>query len=102
PALIWESGERPAPFAGTVAIDATLAENDASAPATPPAVVMKPAQEDQGPRPWEGGSAAALAAPPTAHQALPDALEDMLTMVGMGDSSGTQQDAEVVSSMTPA
>ncbi|EIU4992536.1 MobH family relaxase [Pseudomonas aeruginosa] len=102
PALIWESGERPAPFAGTVAIDATLAENDASAPATPPAVVMKPAQEDQGPRPWEGGSAAALAPPPTAHQALPDALEDMLTMVGMGDSSGTQQDAEVVSSMTPA
>ncbi len=101
PALIWESGERPAPFAGTVAIDATPAENNASAPATPPAVVMKPAQEDQEPLSWEGGSAAALAPPPTA-RALPDALEDMLAMVGMGDSSGTPQDAEVVSSMTLA
>ncbi len=26
PALIWESGERPTPFAGTVAIDAAVAE----------------------------------------------------------------------------
>lgn len=31
PALIWESGERPAPFAGAVAIDGTPAPNNADA-----------------------------------------------------------------------
>jgi len=38
PALIWESGERPAPFAGTVEIDATPAENDVSMSAPAPSV----------------------------------------------------------------
>lgn len=47
PALIWESGERPALFAGTVAIDTTPAEINGSAPGTPPAVVGQPAPEGQ-------------------------------------------------------
>src|SRR3546814_5801941 len=47
PALIWKSGERPALFAGTVAIDTTPAETNGSAPGTPPAVVGQPAPEGQ-------------------------------------------------------
>lgn len=95
PALIWEAGDRPAPFAGTVAIDAATAEKEADAPAPPPAVATKPAAESQATPPWEGGSTASLV-PSPAPQAEPDALEDMLAMVGMGDSSGARQDAEFV------
>ena len=53
PALIWESGERPALFAGTVAIDTTPAEINGSAPGTPPAVVGQPAPEGQETPPWD-------------------------------------------------
>src|SRR3546814_9005349 len=53
PALIWKSGERPALFAGTVAIDTTPAETNGSAPGTPPAVVGQPAPEGQETPPWE-------------------------------------------------
>ncbi len=56
PALIWESGERPAPFAGTVEIDATPAENDASRSAPAPSVSVNPAQGGQEPPIWEGDS----------------------------------------------
>src|SRR5690606_781864 len=95
PALIWEIGERPAPFAGTVTIDATSAENDAGAPATSPSAGAPPAPECQQTPPWEGSSTIVTASPPAA-QSMPDVMEDMLAMVGMGDSSGARQDAEFV------
>ena len=94
PALIWESGERPTPFAGTVEIDATPVENDAGAPVTPPTVVAKPTREGQEPPPWEGSSTATVS-PPTA-QPVPDVMEDMLAMVGLGGSSGAGQDGEEI------
>jgi len=81
PALIWESGERPALFAGTVAIDTTPAETNGSAPGTPPAVVGQPAPEGQESPPWEcprSDTALPTAAPP-----VPDVMEDMLAMVGL-------------------
>jgi hypothetical protein len=81
PALIWESGERPALFAGTVAIDTTPAETNGSAPGTPPAVVGQPTPEGLETPPWEcprSDTALPTAAPP-----VPDVMEDMLAMVGL-------------------
>ena len=84
PALIWEAGERPVPFAGTVVIDATLPENGADALATPPVAGTPPAPEDQETPPWEGSSTSVTASPPAA-QPMADVMEDMLAMVGTGD-----------------
>ncbi|HBO82283.1 MAG TPA: relaxase, partial [Cupriavidus sp.] len=92
PALIWESGERPAPFAGTVEIDATPAENDASMSAPVPTVSVNPAQGGQEPPIWEDDSTT-IVSPPAA-QPVPDVMEDLLAMVGLGESAGVGQDAE--------
>lgn len=92
PALIWESGERPAPFAGTVEIDATPAENDASMSAPAPTVSVNPAQGGQEPPIWEDDSTT-IVSPPAA-QPVPDVMEDLLAMVGLGESAGVGQDAE--------
>lgn len=94
PALIWEAGERPAPFAGTVAVDATPAENDAGAPTTQPVPEAQPAPEGQETPPWEHGSTVVTVPPPTA-QPMPDVMEDMLAMVGMSEMPGTGQEATV-------
>ena len=100
PALIWESGERPAPFAGAVAIDGTPANNaDALVPS--PAMTAKPATDDQESLPWEGVDAATPVHLPAA-QAAPDVMEDLLAMVGIGDLLVPQQDAEAVSGDAPA
>lgn len=92
PALIWEAGERPAPFAGTVAVDATPAENDVGAPATPPVAGAPPASEGQETPPWEGGNTVVTASPPAAPP-VPDVMEDVLAMVGMSDMPGIGQQA---------
>ncbi|WP_454693410.1 MobH family relaxase [Achromobacter aegrifaciens] len=94
PALIWEAGERPAPFAGTVAIDTSPVEKDAAA-ASSPEVVAKPTAGGQESPPWEGSSAANLIPAPPA-QSMPDVMDDLLTMVGMGDSSAAQQDEQTI------
>lgn len=75
PALIWDSGERPAPFAGTVVIDTPTAGEDVEAGATLSADGAAPALEIQD-------------APPEA-LAIPDAMEDMLAMVAMESSPAT-------------
>lgn len=94
PALIWEPGERPAPFAGAVAIDAPSAENGASLPASPPSVAVNSAQEGHEPPPWEGGSPD-IVSPPAA-QPLPDVMDDMLAMVGLGNASADQHTEETL------
>ncbi|MBN0002260.1 relaxase, partial [Pseudomonas aeruginosa] len=94
PALIWESGERPALFAGTVAIDTTPAEINGSAPGTPPAVVGQPAPEGQETPPWEcprSDTALPTAAPP-----VPDVMEDMLPMVGLDGTADMGKSEEPV------
>ncbi|KAA5921773.1 relaxase [Achromobacter xylosoxidans] len=95
PALIWETGERPAPFAGTVAIDTASADKDADASASSPANMARPIAEGQEPAPWEGGVTTDAIPSPVA-QAMPDVMEDLLAMVGMGDSPGPQQDAQAI------
>jgi len=90
PALIWEPDERPIPFAGMVEIDAAPTDTSVAQPAA----VAEMTQEGQEAPPWESSS---VAVPSPATQTVPDVLEDMLAMVGMGNSSGTQQDAEATS-----
>jgi len=99
PALIWESGERPAPFAGTVTTDAALAGEAAEAAATLSADGAASASENQNAPPAEG-SGIVSASPPKA-QASPDVMADMLAMVGMGDSS-TTEDVETAPDEVPA
>ena len=89
PALIWEPGERPAPFAGTVAIDAAPADKEADMLVTVPANGAQFASEGQEAPPWEGG-------------AMPDIMDDMLSMVGMGDSPAIRQDSEALSARVSA
>jgi hypothetical protein len=94
PALIWESGERPAPFAGTVTTDAALAGEDAEAAATLSADGAASTSENQNAPPAEGSGIAS--APPPKAQATPDVMEDMLAMVDTGNSPTTDQDVETV------
>ncbi|MQU09429.1 MobH family relaxase [Pseudomonas helleri] len=96
PALIWESGERPAPFAGMVAIDTTPIDKDADASVSTPVTAAIPPSKDQHPPPWEDASSADSVHPSAAH-AIPDVMDDMLAMVGMSDSPVVRQDAEAVS-----
>ncbi len=88
PALIWESGERPMPFAGTVVIDTPAAGEDVVA-----AVILRA----------DGAASASEIqdAPPEA-LSIPDAMEDMLAMVAMENSPTTQQDVEIAANEVPA
>ncbi|HDS1530792.1 TPA: TraI domain-containing protein [Stenotrophomonas maltophilia] len=92
PALIWDAGERPTPFAGLVEIDTTSAETDAVAPTLPPPAEPKPTQDGREPRAWEVHSA--TIASPAAEQPVSDVMEDMLAMVSVGGLSGTGQNTE--------
>lgn len=101
PALIWESGERPVPFAGAVAIDTTPTDKDADPVMPTPAIVAMPAAENQqSPLREDAGDTDNTACPPTT-QASPDVMEDMLAMVGMEQSPATTQDVQTISNKVP-
>ncbi|AZY53450.1 MobH family relaxase [Bordetella avium] len=103
PALIWESADRPAPFAGAVAIDTTPTDKDADVAVPTPVTAAMPSVEDQQPTPGKAADSAAAQVHPPATQAVPDdVLEDMLAMVGMSDLPDAMQDAETVSVEAPA
>ncbi|VFR57882.1 Pyruvate/2-oxoglutarate dehydrogenase complex, dihydrolipoamide acyltransferase (E2) component, and related enzymes [plant metagenome] len=78
PALVWESGERPEPFAGTVALEATPADADADAQVEASVATTQPATA-----PEEISSAPINPpqGPPSKGTGIPDAMEDMLAMV---------------------
>ena len=97
PALIWDTGERPMSFAGTVTID-----KDVDASVSLPTIVAKPTIEDQPPPLWEAVDGTAAPVRPPASQATPDVMEDMVAMVGMGDLPVVRQDAEAASDEAPA
>lgn len=99
PALIWESGERPAPFAGTVAIDTPTAGEDVEAGGTLSADGVTSALENPNAPPAEGSDIAS--SPPSKAPAIPDAIADMLAMVGTGNSPTTDQDVETAPDETP-
>ncbi|PZP59295.1 MAG: relaxase [Rhizobium sp.] len=93
PALIWEPGERPAPFAGTVAIDTGSTDNEADGPLPLPPDDVQPAAASQEALPWEEAGSTA-SAPSPRPQTKADVMEDMLAMVGLRDSSGMAREAE--------
>ncbi|MBO9356054.1 relaxase [Bordetella petrii] len=94
PALIWEFGERPAPFDGTVSIDAAPEENDSDMTAAPPAPSAKPAQEVQEAPPWEESDATSTT--PPAAPPVPDVLGEMLAVVALDAPSDLCRDAQQV------
>ncbi|GBC57190.1 pyruvate/2-oxoglutarate dehydrogenase complex, dihydrolipoamide acyltransferase (E2) component, and related enzymes [Stutzerimonas stutzeri] len=100
PALIWEPDERPPPFAGTVAIDTAPADKEAEASLPLPVDGKTSTVESQEAPPWEGGSIAP--SPQAKAPAMPDVMEDMLAMVGMGDSPDATQNAEAILDKAPA
>ena len=102
PALIWEPGERPAPFAGAVVIDAALADKDADPAVPTPVIVAMPAAENQQSPLREDASGTDGTARTLTTQASPDALEDMLAMVGMGQLLATPQDVQAISNEVPS
>ncbi|HNI84196.1 MAG TPA: MobH family relaxase [Ottowia sp.] len=99
PALIWESGERPAPFAGSIVIDTAHEDKDAAPSASDLTDGATPALENQEASPWENTSI--VPGPPPKTQAMPDVMEDMLAMVGMGDSPAIRQSAIAIPSDMP-
>ncbi|UJB64424.1 TraI domain-containing protein [Acidovorax sp. YS12] len=101
PALIWEPGERPAPFAGTVAMDTASADKDVEASLSQPTFTADQAAEGPDAVPWEEAGAAAPMPSPAAPTA-PDVMEDMLAMVGMGAPSSTPLDAQAGAADVPA
>lgn len=102
PALIWEPSERPAPFAGTVEIDMAPAGKEANASLPLPTADAKATPASREAPPWE--EAGGTASPPSSrpHAAAPDAMEDMLALVGMGDAPATSLDVEAAPGEAPA
>ncbi|PLC52924.1 relaxase [Pollutimonas nitritireducens] len=88
PALIWESVERPDPFAGTVTIDITLTSEAADLTVDESTPVTSPLSSDR-----EASSSAnntiapltttVLPMPPRDTASMSDVMEDLLTMIGM-------------------
>ncbi|EOZ3447805.1 MAG: MobH family relaxase [Pigmentiphaga sp.] len=102
PALIWEPGERPVSFAGSVAIDTTPVDKDADASGQTPVIAAMPPAEEQQPARWTNAVGGAATRQQPAAQAVPDVMEDMLAMVGMGDLSAVRKDAAAASVEAPA
>ncbi|EIU4788353.1 MobH family relaxase [Pseudomonas aeruginosa] len=101
PALIWEAGERPAPFSGTVAIDTAHVDKETDTPLALLTADTEVALNGQEVPSWEEAGAT-MSASPSKPQAMPDVMEDMLMMVGMGDSGATPLDTEAASGEPPA
>lgn len=106
PALIWESGERPDPFTGTVAIDTTLTGEaaDAAVAESAPVVGQPPADQEASLSAGDTvivSTSAVLPVPPRDTASAPDAIDDLLTMIGMDGSSAAVHGEDSSSSATP-
>jgi integrating conjugative element relaxase (TIGR03760 family) len=85
PALIWEAGERPEPFAGTVTIEVAPVDTDPDTEMPSPASTVPPAAREKGVAP---SPAYPHQSPAQSATCFPDAIEDILTMVGEGGVTG--------------
>lgn len=106
PALIWESGDRPDPFAGTVVIDTLLSGEvvDASVVESAPVASKQPAERKASP------SASDITAPlistvlPISTQdtdSASDVIDELLTMIGMDGPSAEAHGEDLSSVATP-
>lgn len=100
PALIWDPGERPVPFAGAVVIDTALADKESDTLTLNPTHVAEPAAENQ--RLHQGKDSIGTVAPAQLSATTDhDVLEDMLAMVGMGQAPATPQGVQAISNEVP-
>ncbi|EDV5274772.1 TPA: TraI domain-containing protein [Pseudomonas aeruginosa] len=98
PALIWESGERPAPFAGTVIVDAPPAMEEANTPS--PAAPQARNTEDS---PSTSRSDSALGAPAVQVSAgVPDVMEELMSMIEVAEPAGLEPGMESAPAAQPA
>lgn len=106
PALIWESGDRPEPFAGTVAIDTMPVGEVADAPMAEsvPVASQLPTNWEASPLASDATASSTLTVSlmPTRHGAsTPDVMEDLLTLIGMDEPSAVAHGKETSSIATP-
>lgn len=104
PALIWESGERPDPFAGTVVVDTTLTSEaaDPTVPELTPVASPLPPDREASPSASENtapSTSTVLPVPPRDTASTSDVMDDLLTMIGMEPPSSAA-DGEGVLSIT--
>lgn len=98
PALIWESGERPAPFAGTVIVDAPPAMEEANTPS--PAAPQARNTEDS---PSTSRSDSALGPPAVQVSAgVPDVMEELMSMIEVAEPAGLEPGMEFAPAAQPA
>ncbi len=105
PALIWESGDRPEPFAGTVTIDITLTSEAADLSVDELLPMASPLPSDREASPSAGdteiaSTSAVLPVPPRDTASAPDAIDELLTMIGMDGSSAAVHGEDSSSSAT--
>lgn len=102
PALIWESGERPAPFAGTVIVDASPATEEANAPS--PAVGPATSTGESPVPPTTPLSDLPLDMPAVqAPAGVPDALmEELMSMIETPEAAAQELHTEPVPATQPA
>ncbi len=106
PALIWESGERPDPFAGTVAIEITLISEAADPTVDESTPLASPLSADQEALPSAGDTTApstsAVSSMPSPNTAsMPDVMDDLLTMIGMESPSAAASGEDTLSITMP-
>ena len=97
PALIWETAERPEPFAGTVTVETALDSEDAQSSMTVAVPVSTPDPQ---------GDVVAESVAPSMNPAMPlreendppDVMEDMLTMIAVVPGTGQRSVAPAVDS----
>lgn len=107
PALIWESGDRPEPFAGTVAIDTSPSGEVVDALVVESALVVGQSPADQEASPSADDTAIVSTtrvlpvSPPRDMASASDAIDDLLTMIGMDGPSATAHGEDSSSSEIP-
>ncbi|PAU86144.1 relaxase [Pseudomonas sp. WN033] len=95
PALIWEATERPEPFTGTVLEDTSSTISEAEAGSTDPDQ-SSPSSDTGSPLEQPTPFSAAPAAT-SGQEHLPDALEDLMSLIGIPESAEPSQTTEKVS-----
>ncbi|MBJ7223525.1 MULTISPECIES: MobH family relaxase [unclassified Brenneria] len=100
PALIWESGERPAPFAGTVIVDGAPATEEANAPS--PAVDPATSPGEFPVPPTAPLSDLTLGIPAVqAPAGVPDVMEELMSMIEAPEAVALAPHAEPVPATQP-
>ncbi|WP_075257964.1 MobH family relaxase [Herbaspirillum camelliae] len=99
PALIWESGERPEPFAGTVAVEAGSADPDSDSQMEAFTSGAQPAAPQEAMASSPAGPSQPAPGNTVAHSV--DAMEDLLAMIGESPSAAAEAHENAAPAVTP-